>query len=454
VQWHDKGIEPPGDCRSDLWFTHHLAKRLKKLYAGSVDPKDAPFLALTWDFEEEGERLDPRAESVLREINGFTVADGTPVASFAELADDGSTACGAWIYSGIYRDGVNRAAARVADDYVSLDWGFAWPANRRILYNRASADPAGRPWSERKKYIWWDAARREWTGLDLPDFPLTKAPGSHGDWSKGGVEALDGASPFIMKPDGKAWLFTPSGIVDGPLPTHYEPWEGPGPNPLYAAHGRNPVAKLFNVVGNRYIDPGDPAFPVVITTYRLTEHHTAGGMSRWLPWLAELQPELFVEISPELARERGIVNTGWTTVVTPRGAIEAKALVTRRLKPFEVMGRTVHQIGMPWHWGHRGIVTGETVNTLAALVGDPNVTIHEGKAFMCQIVAGRRAEELRRTLVDPAALIPRVGRRERQAAEASIDHGIELAQRAASPEELLAPTPYLAQGQPRGAHHG
>ncbi len=225
-----------------------------------------------------------------------------PLKNFTDLKDDGSTAAGVWIYTGIYpAEGVNRAAARVPDDYVSLGWGFAWPANRRILYNRASADPDGKPWSERKRYVWWDRVKHSWVGFDIPDFPATKAPRTPGHWASGGMDAHDGASPFIMKPDGKIWLFTPSGVVDGPLPTHYEPWEGPVGNALYPRHPRNPVARLFNVVGNKYIDPGNTAFPVVITTYRLTEHHVGGAMTRWLPWLAELQPELFVELSPELA---------------------------------------------------------------------------------------------------------------------------------------------------------
>lgn len=455
VQWHSKGVEPPEDCRSDLWFTHHLAKRLKRLYTGSTNPNDAAFLALTWDLDEEGPLAEPRAETVLKEINGYRVRDHVPLPSFADLRDDGTTAAGAWIYTGIYpADGNNRAASRVSDDYVSLGWGFAWPANRRILYNRASADPGGKPWSERKRYVWWDSARRQWTGFDVPDFPATKPPTARGVWSRGGLDAHDGASPFIMKPDGKAWLFTPSGVVDGPLPTHYEPWETPGGNSLYPAHPRNPVARIFNVPGNRYIDPGDPAFPVVITTYRLTEHHVGGAMTRWVPWLAELQPELFVEISPELAGERGIENAGWATVVSPRGALECRALVTRRLRPFQIMGRTVHQAGMPWHWGFKGVVTGDVVNTVSALVGDPNVTIHEGKAFMCQVVAGRRAEELRQTLVDPARALPHVGRRERQAAEAVIDYGIALAARAHSLDELMARDPYLPLDQPAGVYHG
>ena len=516
VQWHEKALDPPGDCRSDLWFTHHLYKRLRAMYeraplpgqggrgAGSVEgasprggvmnpgtpgdqagvkgqggapvapaPRDSlsaprstlallpfvdPLLSLTWNFREEGPMREPHVLDILKEINGYTVADRVPVKSFGDLKDDGSTASGAWIYTGIYpAEGVNKAAARVADDYVSLGWGFAWPANRRTLYNRASADPAGQPWSERKRYVWWDGAK--WTGYDVPDFPATKPPTYRGVWSKGGVDAHDGDMPFIMKPDGKAWLFAPSGLVDGPLPTHYEPWEGPTDNPLYAAVRRNPVTKTFNVVGNKYIDPGDPNYPTVITSYRLTEHHLSGVMSRWVPWLAELQPELFIEVSPELARERGIENAGWVTVSTPRGAIECKALVTRRLRPLLVNGRTVHQAGMPWHWGYRGVVTGAVVNTLTPLLGDPNVSIHEGKAFMCRVDAGRKGDEVLAKLPDAASPLPHVGRRERQAAEANIEYGIELAQAAERPEELGLELDAIERlvgghyGHPDGVYH-
>jgi len=470
VQWHEKAIEPPGDCRSDIWFTHRLTLRLKQLYAGNPLPRPAgapegwvdPFTVLRWEFEEEGDgdRREATAQSILKEINGYTTADGVPLASFNDLRDDGSTAAGAWIYTGVYpEEGVNKAAARQGDDYASLGWAFAWPANRRMLYNRASADPEGRPWSERKRYVWWDptAANTDgttgrWVGYDVPDFPATKPPTYKGVWAKGGIDAHDGDSPFIMKPDGKIWLYAPSGITDGPLPTHYEPWEGPTRNALYGVQ-RNPIAKTFNVVGNRYIDPGDPNFPIVISTYRLTEHHLSGVMTRWVPWLAALMPELFIELSPELARERGIENTGWVTVSTPRGAIECKALVTRRLRPFQINGRTVHQVGMPWHWGYNGIVTGAVVNELTSFVGDPNVTIHEGKAFMCQVEAGRTAKAVLARLEGAPTPMPHVGRRERQAAEANIDRAIELAAAAGSLEEIIPPD-YLPLDHPLGVYHG
>jgi formate dehydrogenase major subunit len=263
-----------------------------------------------------------------------------------------------------------------------LNWGWAWPANRRVLYNRASADPQGRPWSERKKWVWWDG--RQWTGYDTPDFPLTKAPDTPGDPNGIGLAAHSGHNPFIMKPDGVGWLYNPAGLIDGPLPTHYEPAESPVRNALYGQQ-TSPVLKYWKRDDNLLAAVGDERFPYVITTYRLTEHYLSGAMSRWNPWLAELMPELFIELSPELAAEKGIENTEWVRIVTPRAEIRAKALVTRRLRPFRLGDRVVHQVGMPWHWGWEGVVTGDVVNELASLVGDPNVSIHEGKAFVCNV---------------------------------------------------------------------
>jgi len=198
------------------------------------------------------------------------------------------------------------------------------------------------------------------------------------------MDALSGTEPFIMKPDGRGWLYVPSGLVDGPLPAHYEPAESPVRNPIYKQQA-SPVLKYWKRDGNALVAAGDPRFPHVITTYRLTEHYLAGGMSRWNPWLAELQPELFIELSPELAAEKGIRNLDWVRISTPRSRVRAKALVTRRLRPFTIDGKTVHQVGMPWHWGYEGVVTGDVVNELTALVADPNVTIHEGKAFVCNV---------------------------------------------------------------------
>lgn len=271
-----------------------------------------------------------------------------------------------------------------------LGWAFSWPSNRRILYNRASADPQGNPWSERKTYVRWDAAQRRWIGPDQVDFPTDKAPDYTPDWSQQpkGMAAIDGHSPFMMNADGKAWLFAPSGLKDAPLPAHYEPVESPVRNPLYRQQD-NPVVKKWPRPDNQYHDPGDPRFPYVITTYRLAEHHAGGIPTRMMPWTAELQPEGFCEMPPELAREKGIEALDWVVVSTLRGEIEAKALVTERLRPLEIDARRVYQIGLPWHFGWHGYATGDVVNTLSAIVGDPNTSIHEAKAFTCNLRKGR-----------------------------------------------------------------
>ena len=392
MQAHFKAADPPGDCRTDVWFTYQLGKRLKQLYADSQNGRDQGFKNLMFDYEHEDPKErqigEPDPRKLLKEMNGYYTADpGKHLAGFAALADDGSTTCASWIYSGVFPAPDRNLAARKQPDPpgqpgAQLNWGYAWPANRRLLYNRASADPSGRPWSERKKWVWWDGAK--WTGYDVPDFAVTKPPDAKATPGGIGLDAHSGTDAFIMKADGVGWLYVPTGLADGPLPTQYEPAESPVHNPLYKQQS-SPVLKYWKDPANQLATVADPAFPYVMTTYRLTEHYLAGAMSRWLPWLAELQPELFVEISPELAQERGIQNLDWVRVSTPRSHVRAKALVTRRLRPLQVDGKTIHHVGMPWHWGYEGLVTGDVVNELTALVGDPNVTIHEGKAFVCNI---------------------------------------------------------------------
>ena len=303
----------------------------------------------------------------------------------------GSTACGSWIYSGVYpADGVNRAASRESGDGLFPRWGFAWPANRRILYNRASADPDGRPWSERKKLIWWDPTKESWVGHDVPDFPVNKPPSASARPELGGMDALSGSDPFMMRPDGKGWLFAPTGLKDGPLPTHYEPVESPVANRLHRDQQVSPVARLYrNRTDNPLAAVDDPRYPIVLTTYRLTEHHVSGPMTRWLPWLNALQPELFLELSPELARQRGVSHREWVTITSARGTIEARAMVTRRLRPFKMGDRTVHQVGLPFHWGFQGEVVGSIANDLTHLALEPTVSINEVKAILVDVRPGR-----------------------------------------------------------------
>ena len=400
LQWRHQAVRPPGDTQSELDFFHDLGVRIRAKLAGSTDERDRPLLDMTWDYPQD-EHGEVDAEAVLREINGYHVTGekaGELLDGFVQMQADGSTSGGCWIYSGVYAGGVNRSANRVpARDMgdVAHDWGWAWPMNRRILYNRASADPEGKPWSERKKYIWWDEEEQKWTGKDVPDFPADRAPGFRPDPDVGGPAALAGDDPFIMQADGKGWLFAPKGMVDGPLPTHYEAQESPVRNPLYAQQ-KNPARLVFPRKDNMWSpsggEPGNDVYPYVFTTYRLTEHHTAGGMSRWLPYLSELQPEMFCEISPELALERGLTHGEWATVVSPRAAIETRVLVTDRVKPVTVGGRTLHQIGLPYHWGvgNDAVVEGDGANDLLGVVLDPNVHIQESKVGSCDIQPGRR----------------------------------------------------------------
>lgn len=400
LQWHHKAVEPPGDCRSELQFFYELGKRIRAKLADSTDERDRPLLDLTWDYpvDEHGE---PDADAVLQEVNGRHLTGdkaGELLSSYTEMKADGSTSGGCWIYTGVYAGGTNHAASRKPgreQNLTALDWGWAWPANRRILYNRASADPDGRPWSERKRYVWWDEAQQRWVGEDVPDFEATKPPSYRADPAQGGPAGLAGDDPFVMQADGKGWLFTPKGMLDGPLPTHYEPQESPVRNPLYAQQS-NPARKVFPRKDNLWSpsagEPGSEVYPFVFTTYRLTEHHTAGGMSRWLPYLAELQPEFFCEVSPELAAERGLENGGWATIVSARAAIEARVLVTERMTPLVIGGHTIHQVGLPYHWGvgSDAIVSGDAANDLLGVALDPNVQIQESKAGSCDIIAGRR----------------------------------------------------------------
>ena len=396
VQFRDKALEPPGDARSELWFMHHLAKRVMAHYAGSARPQDWPIVNLHWDYPEHGEVHEPDVEAVMKEVNGYTVADGRPLGAFTDLRSDGSTASGCWIYCGYFKDGVNQARRRDPGDIeapggmVSPQWAWAWPANRRILYNRASADPQGRPWSERKKHVWWDEEQGKWTGYDVPDFPADKRPDYEPPPDARAMEAIGGADPFMMMPDGRGCLYSPHGLLDGPMPTHYEPIESPVSNLLYPGLAANPSAIRWRRPANPLMAAGDPRYPLVATTFRLTEHHTAGAMSRNVPWLDELQPEMFAEIDPQLAGDRGIEDGGWMTIVTERAEIEARARVTHRMRPLRVEGRVVHQVALPWHWGYSGAKHGDITNDLGAITGEPNVSIQESKAFCCDVRAGRR----------------------------------------------------------------
>ena len=410
LQWHHKACEPPGEARSETHWIYHLGKAIREKLAGSDDPRDRPILQLTWDYPLQGPHDEPDPEHILQEISGRK-ADGSFLESYDGLVADGSTSCGSWIHCGVYKEGVNQSARRkprTEQNWIAHEWGWAWPKDTRILYNRASADAEGRPWSERKRYIWWDSEEESWaTCGDSPDFPPTKAPDYTPPRRAKKMEAIAGDKPFILHPDGRGWLFSPTGLVDGPLPAHYEPHESPYRNELYAQQ-QNPTRQVFSRPENPYNpsdgQPGSDVFPYVLTTYRLTEHHTAGGMSRNVPYLAELQPEFFCEVSPELAAERGLQHGQWATIVTARSAVEARVLVTARIKPLMIGSdppRTMHLVGVPYHWGGVGIVTGDSGNELLPLVLDNNVHISEYKVATCDIRPGRRPRgPARLTLVE------------------------------------------------------
>jgi len=388
IQWRPKVAEAPGDAKEDIWILDRIYREVRALYEAEGGAFPDPILQLNWDYGSP-----PDVERVAAEINGYWTRDlsegdvavkkGDPLSSFGQLRDDGSTACGNWLYCGYMYprdDGEGNilpsCKRRGTKDPGGLGvypyWGWAWPANRRIIYNRASADADGEPWSPDRALIWWDG--EQWTGYDVPDFAKTRAP-----------DAAGGDDAFIMKPDGKGWLF--GALNEGPFPEHYEPLESPVQN-VMSSQQNNPVIKIWDSLQGEAI--GDNVgsrdqFPIVATTYRLTEMWQAGGMTRWLPWLAEVQPEPFVEISRELAAEKGIKNGERVIVRSARGEVEMVALVTSRFKPFTVDGQVVHQVGFPWHYGWRGLATGATANDLTPHVGDGNTMIPEYKAFLVDI---------------------------------------------------------------------
>src|SRR5438067_5455359 len=307
LQWREKAVQPPGDARSEGWFMHQLALRLIAKAKQSNDPLDESLRALDWWYPED-EHGEPHMEAVLAEINGWYTLemwegpqrpdeptdrgtkapptlqadgvvfgvdrDGKPhhgpqIDGYPRLKADGSTASGGWIYSGVLGpDKINKANARNSKSFSGHGWGFVWPGDRRIIYNRASASPTGEPWSEGKKLIWWDQTARKWTGRDVPDFPVEKSPEFRPTGNESGLDGIPGDSAFISHEDGLGWLYVPIGLQDGPMPTHYEPLESPVHNALYS-RDTNPAVHWFTRQENRFAPPGDPRFPFVLTTYRL-----------------------------------------------------------------------------------------------------------------------------------------------------------------------------------------
>jgi formate dehydrogenase major subunit len=314
--------------------------------------------------------LNGRFLTNVEDKDGKTFAAGAQVPGFAQLRDDGTTMSGNWIYCGSFTDQGNLAIRREMTDApneIGLypNWAWVWPMNRRILYNRASVNRKGEPFNPRKWVIRWNAEKKAWEG-DVPDGAMP--PGE--------------MNPFIMLSSGVGHLYSPD-LADGPFPEHYEPVESPVINPFSKVQS-SPCAEIWaSTEFDRYGKPD--AFPIIATTYRVSEHWQTGAMSRNMPWLAGLVPSPFVEIGTALAQRQGIKTGDRVTVSSARGSIEVYALVTERFQPFFVEGKMVDEVGLPWHWGYAGIVPGDIANDLTASVGDPNSKIPETKVFLCTI---------------------------------------------------------------------
>jgi len=386
-QWRWKAVDPPGEARADLEIVNELTLKLIDLYEAEGGRVPEPITQLRWKGWYDADPLPRGAESltdlVSREINGWAETDiddqytaGQLIASFGHLKADGSTSSANWLYTQSYneKDG-NCQKWRDNTDYhpagigLYSKWSWCWPLNRRIIYNRASVDLDGNPWDPEDFVIRWAGPETKWVG-DVPD----------GGWPPMTQEGT--RYPFIMKPQGFARIFGP-GLADGPFPEHYEPLESPIDNPLSSTQN-DPAITVWRPeeVGDRN------EYPIVCTTYRVTEHWQAGQMTRNLPWLVELMPQMFVEMSEELAAELGISNAELVTVESVRGKLQAVAIVTKRFKPFELGGETVHQIGLPWHWGFQGLCIGDSANKLSPYVGDANTMIPEFKAFLVRVRKG------------------------------------------------------------------
>lgn len=382
IMWHWKAAEGPGDVRSDIEIMADLFHRLKTAYAKDGGAFPDPILNLTWNYSNP---RNPDAAEVLKEINGYAVEDvpdpadpsklllraGQLLPNFGVMRDDGKTASGCWIYTGVYTEAGNMSMRRDASDPtgkgVFPNWGFAWPANRRVLYNRASSDPNGKPWSERKKYIWWNGSR--WTGPDVPDYAPTVAPDK-------------AVGPFIMNPEGTARLFARTTMPDGPFPEHYEPMDAYIANPLHPKVTTNPVVRVFAADAKAFGKPDK--FPIVATSYRLTEHFHYWTKNAHAN--AVLQPELFVEMGERLAAAKGVKNGDWVEVTSQRGSIKAKACVTKRLRPIMVDGKPCDVLGIPIHYGFVGLTRkAHPMNVLTPPVGDASVQTPEYKAFLVDV---------------------------------------------------------------------
>ncbi len=378
LQWRYAGQPPPGDAKTDAWIMQEMIYKLKELLP-SLDTTGVPepLTELYWNY---GDGDEPDAHMIAKEINGYYMRDtdvgkkGAQVANFTKLTDDGATCSGNWLYSGSYTEDGNMMARRDKHDAINNiglypKWSWCWPINRRIIYNRASVDLKGRPWNPDKWVIRWNPDLKEgkggWEG-DVPD----------GGW------APNDRHPFIMRPEGHGCLWA-TALKDGPIPEHYEPIESPIRNPL-TNQQNNPAAIVFKTPKvDNYGSPDE--FPIVGTTYRVSEHWQAGAMTRNLPWLAELVPDMFVELGEDFANRMRIKNGDKVKVSTARGSVVGYALVTKRWQPFTCDGKRIDQVGVVWHFGYEGIAKGDSANLLTPHCGDANTAIPEYKAFLCKV---------------------------------------------------------------------
>ena len=387
MQWRYEAVPPAGNAKSDLWILDKLFKAVQSRYKNQGGPQAGAILDMDWNYGD-----GPDVHAVAREINGYDLKTGKLAASFGALQADGTTSSGNWLYCASYTEAGNMAARRVGVDPTDVglypEWSWCWPVNRRIIYNRASVDQKGNPWDKEHPVINFKGlavdgkyVSRKWTG-DVPDggwYPLMNPDGSLRD---------DARYPFIMKPEGHARIFGWQNMADGPFPEHYEPVESPlDKNPMGHSRMVNPAAYLWHEKKPENNPIGTPAdgFDIVCTTYRVTEHWQAGAMTRNQSWLKELMPSVFVEMSPELAEEKGIKNGDRVHVKSARGLLGGSALVTKRFRPFNLSGKVVHQVGLPWHWGYAGAACGCSANALTPHVGDANTMIPEYKAFLCTV---------------------------------------------------------------------
>lgn len=418
AQWRYAAVKPLGQSKPDAEIMNDLYQAIRALYAKEGGALPDQLLKLTWNYgfkRADGSIRSIDIHQVAKEINGYFLQDvpepakplkpgeeppkppqpwetkkllgkkGELVGGFAQLQADGSTSCGSWIFCQSYNEKGNMMARRGKKDPMGLgmfpEWSWCWPVNRRIIYNRASCDPSGKPFNVKKAVVYWnplavlpDGKMGAWVG-DVPDGPWPPL-----------AAGAEGRKPFIMRPDGVAAIFGP-GLKDGPFPEHYEPMESPLAQNLMSKQLNNPAVKIFRdpAVKEDILANADPRFPLVATTYRVTEHWQTGVMTRNTPWLLELQPRQFCEISQELAKEKGIANGDLVEVASARGKVEAVAMVTVRMKPMKIGDKVVHQIGLPWCFGWHTPGVGDAANLLTPTAGDANTMIPETKAFMAGI---------------------------------------------------------------------